>query len=81
MTFEISGKITLLNEPVENAKVFLINDTDDTLDDTATTDANGNYTFNATEGKQFHIAVQYDDGTNKYNGKSMPFIEEIVEES
>lgn len=78
VTFEtplIKGQVTLSGTGVENAKVFLINDTDGTVEATTTTDSDGNYSFYEQTGKTYHIAVQYDDGSQKYNAKSKPYLE------
>jgi hypothetical protein len=71
----ISGQVTLEGAAVEGAKVFLINDTDGTLDGVETTDSTGSYSFEVTAGKVYHIAAQYADGETLYHAKSYPFLE------
>ena len=70
----ISGQVTLSGSGVEGVKVFLVNDTTGELKATITTDTDGNYSFDAFSGDTYHVAVQYDDGTDKYNAKSKPYL-------
>ena len=71
----ISGQVTLSGSGVEGAKLFLVNETTGELEATTTSDANGDYGFGAARpGDTYHVAVQYDDGTDKYNAKSKPYL-------
>ena len=70
----ISGQITLSGTGIDGAVVFLIDDTNDVLYSTATTDFSGNYSFDVSDSYTYHVAVQYDDGSTKYNAKSYPYI-------
>lgn len=71
---EISGNVTLSGNNVQDAVMTLINSDNDTVVATTTTDANGNYSFQGETGKTYHVTVEYDDGNNKYNAKSKPYL-------
>jgi len=73
---EIRGKVTDNNDdPVEGVKITLINDSQDSLAGTTTTDSNGEYSFNNLSASDtYHVAAQYDDGSDYYNAYSKPFI-------
>ena len=70
--FCISGQVTLNGNPVENAKIRVICQDDNTYFGDTTTDANGNYKIEGVVGsKKYHIVVEYTDGSgNKYNAES-----------
>lgn len=71
----ISGTVTLDGSGVSGAKVYVINDTDGTLEGSTTTDSNGDYSISVTGGITVHVAVQYEDGNgNQYNDHSKPFV-------
>ena len=70
----ISGTVNLSGSGVENAKLFLMNDSTGKLEATTTTDADGNYSFDAISGDTYHVAVQYGDGSQKYNDYSKPYL-------
>ena len=71
----IAGTVTLSGSGVQGAKVYVINAENDTVERTATTDANGDYGVTVPADPPYHIAVQYDDGSQKYNALSKPFVE------
>lgn len=71
---EISGNVTLSGNNVQDAVMTLINSDNDTVVATTTTDANGNYSFQVETGKTYHVTVEYNDGNNKYNAKSKPYL-------
>jgi len=71
----IAGTVTLSGSGVQGAKVYVINTDADTVAGTATTDANGDYSVTVPADSPYHIAVQYDDGSQKYNALSKPFVE------
>lgn len=76
----ISGLVTLSGNPVEGAKVFLINDDENKIEETKETDSAGSYSFEVSAGVTYHVAVQYDDGEGKkYNAKSKPFLKQEAE--
>lgn len=71
----ISRVVTLAGVPLEGATVFLINDTDGTLEGETTTDASGVYTFSGLAlAKTYHAAAQYESGGTQYHGRSQPFL-------
>ncbi len=71
----ISGTVTKEGSVVDGAKITLINDTDNTIVGTTTTDTNGDYSFEElNNNKTYHIIAQYDDGTTKYNAESKPYL-------
>lgn len=71
----LSGTCTLDGSAISGAAVYLINTDDGAVEATATTDANGEYTFSSVPGGTYHVAAQYDDGSGtQYNAPSKPFI-------
>lgn len=73
-TVEVSGTVELNGSGVQGAKVLAVNDSKGTLADTQITDSSGDYRFSLNPGDTYHIAVQYDNGSTKYNDESKPFI-------
>ena len=73
-TATISGTVNLSSSGVEGAKLFLVNETTGQLAATTTTDVDGNYKFGVGSGNTYHVVVQYDDGSTKYNAKSKPYL-------
>ena len=71
----ISGLATLSGAPVENAKVTLIDSDTDLVVDTQLTDADGYYIFDGLDvAKTYHCIAEYDDGVDKWNAKSLPYL-------
>ncbi len=74
-TYAIGGICTLSGSPVSGAKLYLINDTDGTLEEETTSGADGRYHFETyDDAKTYHIAGQYKDGEDEYNSESYPFL-------
>lgn len=73
-TLEVSGTVTLNGSGVSGAFVVGINDTQGIVEDTDTTASDGSYALQMGEGDVVHIKVQYDDGTDKWNDQSKPFV-------
>jgi hypothetical protein len=77
---KISGAVTLGVDPVENAKVTLLDSATDTVFDTVLTDVGGYYEFVSASldpAKLYHCVVEYDDGVNYHNAESLPFLTPI----
>ena len=72
---EISGAVTLSGAGVSGARVYVIDTDAGEVAETATTDANGDYSVSVSSGPVYHVAVQYDDGSTQYNALSKPFVE------
>lgn len=70
----ISGTVRKGLSTVQGATIHAINDSKNRVEATATSDSNGNYSVDVTPGDVYHVTVQYDDGTNKYDEESKPFI-------
>lgn len=70
----ISGYVTLAGNPVQGATVTLIDSGTDTVVGTQETDYNGFYEFTDLAYKQYHAAVEYQDGEELYNAPSLPFL-------
>lgn len=70
----ISGTVTLGGTAVSGAKVYILDTTNDDLEATTTTDSNGNFGVDVPGNQEYHVAVQYDDGSTKYNAKSKPYL-------
>lgn len=71
----VGGFVYLGLNPVSGAKVILIRE--DTLAIVATgiTDAFGYYSFSALDlTKQYHVVAEYTSGPNKYNARSLPYV-------
>lgn len=69
---EISGTVMLNGEPLANATVIAINDTQERIEGIDTTESDGTYNIPVAEGNTYHIKTQYDE-TTKFQSK--PFIE------
>lgn len=65
----IAGTVTIGGTAVAGATVHIIDSSTDTVVATVTTAADGTFSHTATGGP-FHVAVQHDDGTTKYNAPS-----------
>lgn len=74
IVFTISGQAVLDGSPVQGAKVYSINTGSDNFDGYTTTDSNGEYSFEYSNSLNRHILIQYDDGTDLYNAKSLPYV-------
>jgi hypothetical protein len=70
----ISGTVSLSGSGVQGARVFVIDTDTDTIEATATTDTYGDYSVTVPAEAPYHVAVQYDDGSQKYNALSKPYI-------
>lgn len=75
---KISGKVTLNGNPVQGAKIIIVNMTQEVLEAVRQTDSNGDYSAKVPGGSEnapYHVAVQYEDGSeDKYNDDSKPYI-------
>lgn len=72
---ELAGTVTLANNGIEGAKIYIINDTNGDIEAETTTDANGDYSVTVDTDNVYHVAVQYEDSSgNQYNDESKPFI-------
>jgi hypothetical protein len=67
----ISGKVTLLSTPIQGALVYLIKQSTDTVIDTTTTDVNGDYSFTVDAATEYHLTIEYNDGSEDYTAKSL----------
>ena len=78
MVYKVSGQVTLSGSPQQNAIVSLIDSVNKQFVGQKITDASGNYSFDSTypiNGSQYyHVIVEYDSGTQKYNASSLPYI-------
>jgi hypothetical protein len=70
----ISGVVTISGTGVQGAKIYVINQENDSIEATATTDSNGNYSVTVPALPLYHVTVQYDDGSEKYNAPSKPYV-------
>ncbi len=73
-----SGTVTLSGSGVQNATVYVINDTTGAMEGSTTTDSSGNYTVQVASGNgsdTFHVAAEYEDSNgNQYNATSEPYV-------
>lgn len=75
LLYMISGVVTLGGSPVTGAIVTLIDSDADLVVGTDTTDANGYYEFSGLDvATIYHATVEYDDGSDLWNAKSLPFL-------
>lgn len=77
---KISGYVLDGEDPVENAIVTLIDSDSDTVVGTATSDYNGYYEFTDLPYQHYHAIVEYDDGEEQFNAKSLPFLRPVTQE-
>jgi hypothetical protein len=77
-TVAFEGTATLNGEGVEGARILAIETTSNTVVDTTMTDANGQYATKqlTLNGNIYHLVAQYDDGTDRYNAPSKPYLTE-----
>jgi hypothetical protein len=69
------GHVYLDGNPVQGAQVRLINSDTDTYIGVETTDNNGFYSFDPAPDSEYHMVVEYDDGSgNLYHAANNPFI-------
>ena len=61
-----SGKVTLRGNAVQNASIYVYNNTDGTLDATQTSDVLGDWSFQAPLGKSYVFVVEYTANGFKY---------------
>lgn len=67
----ISGEVTLNGNPVEGATVRIIRESDNVALTYATTDSSGAYEFTDLDSEEtYHVAVEYEADSVKYNAKS-----------
>lgn len=71
---QLAGTCTLNGTAVSGAVIYVVNTTNDTVEVETTTDDNGNWSVGVPTGNTYHVAAQYDDGTDKYNEYSKPFL-------
>jgi hypothetical protein len=82
VTYEISGTATLNGTPVENAVVRCIKQSDNSIIDDVLTDEDGEYLFaDLEELELYHVAIEYEADSIKYNAKSLWDISPIEVES
>lgn len=74
----VTGVVELDGVPLENATVIGVNDTDDFVEDTATTGGNGEYELAMTPEDVAHILMEYDGPEGTLNAESKPFV--VVED-
>jgi hypothetical protein len=71
----LSGTVTLDGSAVEGATIYCIDDTNESIAEVTSTDANGDYRVRVDTGDLYHMVVQYEDGQgNQYNDESKPFL-------
>lgn len=73
-TTVIGGTCTLNGSAVSGAVVHVVDTSDQTVVAEVTSDSNGNWSARVDKGDTYHAAARYDDGTDKYNEHSMPFL-------
>ena len=79
--YSINGEVSLDATPVEGAKVYLIDANTELLHDYKITDVDGLYSFDWLDNTNtYHLTVEYDDGSNKYNTLFKPFLTPIENE-
>jgi len=66
----ITGTVTLSEVPIEGATVILFADNNVSELETQTTDSNGEYTFNVSRERTYHLTVTYESGGIQYNALS-----------
>ena len=66
----IAGTVTNGGTGVSGATVYIIDSGSDAVVTTLTTDANGAFSYETGVAGTYHVAVQHDDGTTKYNAES-----------
>jgi hypothetical protein len=77
---DIQGKITDVNgNEISGATVYLFSQDNTTEVISTTTDANGNYIFTGHpdgdgSSQNWHVVAEYDDGANRYNTRSKPYV-------
>lgn len=63
-----TGTVTLNSSAVQGAVVYAVNQSDDTLTGTSTTDSSGNYSIDDSGvSSDHHLFVEYDDSGTLYN--------------
>lgn len=73
--YAISGTVKLAGSPLQGAIVRLIRQSDDTYVGETTSDSNGEYEFTDLNNEEYHVTVEYEDGSgNLYNDYSYPFV-------
>jgi len=71
----VAGVVTLNGDFVVGAKITLIRTSTNLVIATTPSAADGSYLFdNLVSGAQYHVCVEYDSGTQKYNAESKPFV-------
>lgn len=70
----LSGTCTFDGSGVSGAVIYVVNTINDEVEVKTTSDSNGNWVANVPKGNTYHVAAQYDDGTDKYNEHSKPFL-------
>jgi hypothetical protein len=70
--YKIAGVVTLGGTPVQNAKIRVINQTNDQLIAEVLTDVDGEYeVLGVSQNSLYHVVVEYNDGSDDYNGYSL----------
>jgi len=72
---EITGQVTLNGIGVGGAVIYVIDTETDSIVGTETTDGNGEYLLTVPSEPLYHVTVQYDDGSEKYNALSKPYVD------
>lgn len=75
---EITGTVDL-NGTTQSGITVVVDSVDDTTPSASfeaktTTDTNGDYSFTVPDGATYHVDARYDDGADKWAGKSQPYI-------
>lgn len=71
----ISGTVKLNGSGVQGAVVTAVNVNNNSVIDKTTTGVSGGYSLESPKGLTIHVIVQYDDGSDKYNALSKPYIQ------
>lgn len=73
-TTTLSGTCTLSGSAVSGAVVYVVDTVNDAVLAETTSDSNGDWSASVQVGQTVHVAAQYDDGTDKWNEYSKPFL-------
>lgn len=75
----LGGTINISSTPVENATIRCFNQTDGEYLGEVYSDSSGQFLIDVPKNKEYHVFVEYDDGSNKYNAKSVYAVGDITE--
>lgn len=72
IVYAISGQVTLNGNPVDGATLILIKESDYSVVGTEMSDSSGLYAFSDLDSEEtYHVAVEYEADSVKYNAKSL----------